>query len=155
MRIADIPALAAPVAVVCCVLPSCSKTAGQAITDVLNKCAGISKNSGRHKNAAEQAHFVAVSFQGINTTACPAEFRMAFQAHVNAWNQATAAFSNNTAGNAFIEGVAAGLTQDPGYLGQAGQQAAYAAQQIDNTYYVLTEIAAKYGARIPRSAVGE
>ena len=40
-------------------------------------------------------------------------------------------------------------------IGQAGGQAAYAAQEINRTYYALTQIAAKYGARIPRSVVGQ
>lgn len=148
-------ALAAPVVAICCMLPSCSKTEAQAITSVLNKCAVVSKTAGKYSAPVEQAAFVARSFQAIDVRGCPADFRMAFQAHVNAWQEASSAFAGNTAGNAFLEGVAAGLTQNPGYIGQAGQQATYAAEQVDATYYTLTQIAAKYGARIPRSVVGE
>ena len=147
--------LAATMVAICCSLPSCSKTEAQAITDVLNKCAAVSKNAGKYNTPAEQANFIVKSFQGIDMKGCPADFRMAYQAHVNAWQEASNAFALNTAGNAFIEGVAAGLTQDPGYIGQASQQAAYASQQVNATYYTLTEIAAKYGARIPRSVVGQ
>lgn len=80
---------------------------------------------------------------------------MAFQAHAFAWQQAVASLANNNLGTAFLEGLAAGATDDPRFIGQAGDQAAYAAQQINQTYFTLTQIAAKYGARVPRSVVGQ
>ena len=79
---------------------------------------------------------------------------MAYQAHVFAWQQAAPALANDQIGTAFLEGLASGLTNDPRYIGQAGGQAQFAIQQINATYFELTQIAARYGARIPRSAVG-
>lgn len=126
------------------------------ITNVLEQCAKISHRAAIYKgNPGAMADFISTEFQKIDVTQCPPEFREAYQAHVFAWQQAAPALGNNTVGTAFIEGVAAGVTNDPGYIGQANQQAAYAGQQINSTYYVLTQIAAHYGARIPRSAAGE
>jgi hypothetical protein len=136
-------------------MPSCSKTPGDSITHVLNECAKISHESGKYGDPAAQANFIAKSFQGIDVTDCPADFRMAYQDHINAWQESAGAYANNTGGAAFVEGLAAGFTGDPGYIGQAAQQANYATQQINNSYYTLTQIAAQYGARIPRSVAGE
>jgi hypothetical protein len=136
-------------------LIGCSKSDGDRITDVLNNCAQVShKAAGLNSNPGEQANYVAFSLQSIDVSKCPPDFRMAFQAHAFAWQQAVPYLANNNAGTAFFEGLAAGVTDDPRFIGQAGQQAAYASQQIDQTYFVLTQIAAKYGARIPRSIVG-
>jgi len=122
---------------------------------VLEKCATKSQEAAKYTDVAAQANFISRTFQEINVTHCPADFRMAFQAHAIAWQEAVPAYSNNSAGTAFVEGFAAAVTQNPEYVGQANQQANYASQKINDTYYVLTQIAAKYGARIPRSVVGE
>ena len=144
-----------PVAVVLTLTPSCSKSPGSCITSVLDECAAIGKRASAYSDPAAQANYVAVSFQKVDVSDCPADFRVAFQSHVNAWQQSSAAFAQNTGGTAFVEGVAAGLTGNTDYIGQANNRAAYATQQINATYYALTEVAAKYGARIPRSVVGE
>ena len=137
-------------------LVACSKTPADRITDVLSQCAQVShKAAALNSNPGAQANYVASSFQSMDVSQCPADFRMAFQAHAFAWQQAAPYLANDSVATAFFEGLAAGATDDPRFIGQAGQQAAYAAQQINQTYYVLTQIAAKYGARIPRSIVGE
>jgi len=137
-------------------LIGCSKSDGDRITDILNQCAQNShKAASLNSNPGAQANYIASSFQSMDVTKCPADFRMAFQAHAFAWQQAVASFANNNFGTAFLEGLAAGATDDPRFIGQAGGQAAYAAQEINRTYYALTQIAAKYGARIPRSVVGQ
>ena len=134
----------------------CSKSDGDRITDILNQCAQNShKAASLNSNPGAQANYIASSLQSMDVTKCPADFRMAFQAHAFAWQQAVASFANNNFGTAFLEGLAAGATDDPRFIGQAGGQAAYAAQEINRTYYALTQIAAKYGARIPRSVVGQ
>lgn len=136
-------------------LPGCSKSEGAHITYVLNECLKVSHDAGSYSDPGSQANFIAVSFQRIDVTDCPSDFRMAFQAHINAWQQASGAFTNNTGGTAFAEGFVTGVTGGTGYLGQASQQVAYATQQVNNTYQTLTMIAAKYGAKIPRSVAGE
>lgn len=137
-------------------LVACSKSDGDRITDILNQCAQNSHNAASlNSNPGGQANYIASSLQSMDVTKCPADFRMAFQAHAFAWQQAVASFANNSVGTAFLEGLAAGATDDPRFIGQAGDQAAYAAQQINQTYYTLTQIAAKYGARVPRSVVGQ
>lgn len=137
-------------------LLGCSKSDGDRITDILNECAQNShKAASLNSNPGAQANYIASSLQSMDVTKCPAEFRMAFQAHSFAWQQAVTSFANNNLGTAFLEGLAAGAMDDPRFIGQAGGEAAYAAQQINQTYYTLTQIAAKYGARIPRSVVGQ
>ena len=137
-------------------IAGCSKSDGDRITEILNQCAQNShKAAALNSNPGAQANYVASSLQGMDVSKCQADFRMAFQAHAFAWQQAAPYLSNNNVATAFFEGLAAGATDDPRFIGQAGQQAAYAAQQINQTYYTLTQIAAKYGARIPRSVVGQ
>ena len=137
-------------------LIGCSKSDGERITDILNQCAQNShKAASLNSNPGAQANYIASSLQSMDVTKCPADFRMAFQAHSVAWQQAVASFANDNMGTAFLEGLVAGATDDPRFIGQAGGQAAYAAQEINRTYYTLTQIAAKYGARIPRSVVGQ
>lgn len=114
-------------------LPSCSKTEGQAITDVLSTCAEASHAASKYDGSAAQADFITKSFQGIDVTACPQDFRVAYQAHVNAWSVYADSFPSKTG---------APLANNVG-------------QQVNSTYYALTMVAAKYGAKIPRSVVGE
>jgi hypothetical protein len=136
-------------------LTGCGSDASR-ITKVLEECAQISHRARIYNNSPQvQANYIASEFQKIDVTGCPADFRMAFQAHICAWQQAAPALGNDNLGTAFIEGFAAGATRDPSFIGQANQQAAAAEQQINATYYELTQIAAKDGARIPRSVVGE
>lgn len=136
-------------------LSSCGVSEADSITRVLNKCAKISTESSRYNtDVTAQATFIADSFQNINVSACPPDFRLAYQAHITAWRNASFAYANNTVGNAMIEGFVAGLTNDQRYFAQSQGNAAYATQQINETYYVLTQVAAAYGARIPVSVVG-
>jgi hypothetical protein len=126
------------------------------ITKVLEQCSQISHRAAAYNNSpGAQANYIAAEFQKIDVSGCPEDFRMAFQSHIFAWQQAAPALGNNNLGTAFLEGVVSGLADDPRFIGQAGQQAGYAGQQINATYYQLTQIAAKYGARIPRSVAGE
>ena len=131
----------------------CSRTPAGSIEHVLNECAEISNGASRVQGDAAKAGYVADHQQALDTSGCPEDFRAAFQAHVNAWRQAQMAFANNTLTNNFIEGAVAGLSGNTANLGSTMGAAAQANQEINSTYYELTTIAARYGARIPRSVV--
>jgi hypothetical protein len=132
-------------------LAGCASEANR-ITKVLNKCEEISRQSAKfNNNPGVVANYIAAEFQRINVTRCPQDFRVAFQAHILAWQQAAPYLQDNNIFTSVLEGVAAGLTDDTQYMGQAQKNAAYASYQINITYQELTLIAAKYGARIPRS----
>jgi len=133
----------------------CSRSPSDRITTVLNRCSEISHRAASFDaNPGAQASFIATEFQKIDVSSCPADFRMAFQAHIFAWQQAGPALANNSFGTNFLEGVVAGLTGETGVFGGASGQASMATQQVNATYYELTLIAARYGARIPRSVAG-
>ena len=124
------------------------------IEKILNRCAEISRQvSGRGLGPATQARMVADAFQTLNVSDCPVDFRIAFQDHINAWRNAQAAFSSNNLPNNFLEGFIAGVREDPASIGCLQAQANLAASQVNATYYELTRIAARYGARIPRAEV--
>jgi len=123
---------------------------------VLNKCADTSHKAAIYNNnPGLQARYIAHEAQKIDIRDCPPDFRQAFQAHIFAWQQSAAALQNNTAGAAVMEGALAGATGDSRFIGQANQDAAIAVQQINETYFVVTEIAQRYGARVPTSVVGQ
>lgn len=133
---------------------ACSRSPDQAIEAVLNRCAQNSQTVNRSEmSAAQAAEFLADEMQKIDTRGCPQDFRVAFQQHINAWRGASPAFSQNTGLNAFMEGFASGVLQDSSLYGVSQRNAAIAVQGIADTYNRLTEIAAAYGARIPRSIV--
>ena len=131
----------------------CSRTPAGSIEHVLNECADISNGASRQQTAAAKAAYEADHFQELDTSGCPEDFRIAFQAHVNAWRQAQMAFANNTLTNNFVEGAVAGFSGNPSNVGATMGAAAQANQDINSTYYELTTIAARYGARVPRSVV--
>lgn len=89
----------------------------------------------------------------MDVQACPPEFRVAFQKHVDAWFGAAKVFSKDTNFNAFMEGFAAGYTKDPSHIGKAKHQSLKWVQAIQATYTKVTEIALAYGARVPESTV--
>ena len=132
---------------------SCSRTPAGSIEHVLNECAEISEGASRQQTAPAKAAYEADHFQSLDISDCPEDFRIAFQAHINAWRQAQMAFANNTMANNFIEGAVAGFSGNTSNVGATMGAAAQANQDINSTYYELTTIAAKYGARIPRSVV--
>ncbi|MEZ0257650.1 MAG: hypothetical protein ACAI37_20370 [Chthoniobacter sp.] len=136
-------------------LSGCGRSDASRITRVLERCGEISHGAAKYNgNPGTQANFVASEFQKIDVSTCPEDFRVAFQAHVFAWQQAGPALANNTVGNNILEGVIAGVTDHPRLIGGVSGQASMATQQIDATYFELTQIAARYGARIPTSVVG-
>lgn len=124
-----------------------------AIERVLQEDLAISREAKTRfpNNAPEAARHIAKRMQGIDTTRCPAEFRLAFQRHANAWEQSVAYIAADTPLTAFLEGLHAGATDDYRFFGLSNQQASLAKEQIDATYRELKEIAAAYGARIPTS----
>ncbi|WP_166442662.1 hypothetical protein [Phragmitibacter flavus] len=137
-------------------LPGCSPSPGDAITDVLNQCAAIGSASAQYEqDQGIQARFIATEFQRVDVSACPGDFRMAFQVHVFAWQNAEEYLAKNTLGTAFLEGFLAGLTDNPAWIGKTSSDVAVANQQINETYFTLTQVAAAHGARIPRSVAGE
>lgn len=136
-------------------LEGCGRSDAAQITKVLDRCAEISHQAAKYNgNLGSQADFVAAEFQKVDVSSCPEDFRMAFQAHVFAWQQAAPALAQNTVGNNILEGVIAGATNNPHLIGGVSGQASMASQQIGATYFELTQIAARYGARVPTSVVG-
>ncbi len=137
-------------------ITGCNRSPAGRIETVLNRCAEISKKaSAMQADNSVKAGFVADEFQSLDVTGCPPDFRAAFQEHINAWRQAQSAYANNTVVNNVAEGVFAAVTENPNGLGAVQDAADSATQDINSTYYNLTEIAARYGARIPRSAVAD
>ena len=102
-------------------------------------------------NAAQATRYIAERMQRIDITRCPPEFRLAFQQHVNAWAQAAPYIQADTPLTAFFEGMYAGATDDYSNLGISNHQANVAKAQIGDTYRVVLNVAAAYGARIPES----
>lgn len=102
-------------------------------------------------DAAAGTHYVAEQMQRIDTSNCPAEFRLAFQQHVNAWHQSIPYVQADTPLNAFFEGLYAGVTEDYRALGMANHQANLAREQVNSTYREVLNSAAVFGARIPES----
>jgi hypothetical protein len=136
-------------------ISACSRSDSSRITTVLNRCAEVSSRAAAfNTDPGRQADFIATEFQKIDVSSCPVDFRMAYQAHVFAWQQAAPALANNSFGTNFLEGLLAGLTDNSGAIGGASGQAAQAVQQINATYFDMTQVAARYGARIPRSVAG-
>jgi hypothetical protein len=134
----------------------CSRSNAGRISNVLNECSEISHRAANYNGNPEvQASFIASEFQKIDVTACPADFRMAFQAHVFSWQQAASAFANNSLSTNFLEGFLGGVTGDPSLIGGASNHAAGAQRAINDTYFELTQIASRYGARIPHSVAGQ
>lgn len=134
----------------------CSRSPARPIENVLNQCAKISADANAlHANSSTTAGYVADHMQTIDTSACPQDFREAFQIHINAWREAQNANARNTLDNALVEGAVAEIRQDSSGIGAAASAADAANQDINATYYQVTEIAAKYGAKIPRSAVNQ
>ena len=130
----------------------CSRAPASRIEGVLNRCAEISrKASSLQADYAQKAGYIADSFQAVDTSGCPADFRAAFQQHVNAWRQAQIALAGNTMGANFTEGFMAGFSGDPSQLGQTQGRASASVEDVNATYYNLTVIAARYGAQVPSS----
>ncbi|MCB1086370.1 MAG: hypothetical protein KDM63_04945 [Verrucomicrobiae bacterium] len=122
-----------------------------AIEEVLQtdmRIAKNAKNSYRY-DLGGRARFITREMQRIDLAKCPPEFRVAFQRHVNAWNEAIPYIAADNAANAFLEGLYSGYTQDYSALGWSHQQAQLAAYQIAQTYEEVLTVAAAYGARIP------
>jgi len=133
-------------------LTGCNRSPAARIEDVLNRCAEIGRKANfMNMNAASKAHYIAASFQEIDVSGCPDDFRVAFQEHVNAWQQFQMAAANDNIVNNVIVGAVAGMTNDPSGIGQIQSNEASAQDAVNQTYYQLTEIAAAYGARVPNS----
>ena len=132
---------------------SCSRTPAGSIEHILNECTEISSAASRQQGLTAKAGYIADHFQALDTSGCPMDFRMTFQAHVNAWRQAQMALANNTLTNNFIEGAVAGFSGNTSNVGATMGAASQANEDINSTYYQLTTIAAAYGARVPRSVV--
>ncbi len=93
--------------------------------------------------------YFARELQKIDTRECPADFRVAFQDHIQAWNTAIPYFASDNFLTAVFEGFVGGLSNDFSGVGFANYQAQLAAQQIQETYHATNRIAVAYGARIP------
>lgn len=135
------------------VLSGCSQSPAGRIERVLNRCTEISKEASKFQDPAAQAGYVADAIQGIDTSRCPPDFRVAFQEHINAWRHAESAYSANTFGNNILEGALAAITENPQMIGQTAFAAGDAFQHINATYYRLVTIATAHGARVPLSVV--
>ena len=146
--------VASLIAMVTSLVSGCSKSPARAIERVLNNCAGQTEEINRSKMSAAQAALeLARRMQAMDTRSCPADFRVAFQEHINAWRNAAEYFSADTGLNAFFEGLAAGFFEDASLLGVSARNAQLAAREINVTYQRLVTIAAAYGARVPNSEI--
>ena len=141
------------IALICLALSGCNQSPASRIEKVLNKCAAISAEASRQPTPEQKIDFVTRSFQSLDTSECPEDFRVAFQSHVNAWLQFQAMSGQNTLAANFVEGFLGGFTGDTSKIGQTDGNASAANQYVNNTYFRLTEIAAAHGARVPRSVV--
>ncbi len=104
-------------------------------------------------SAANAAKYLSGEMQKMDTRACPPEFRLAFQQHINAWRDGSTLFARDKTLRSFLEGLAAGYFRDASLFGQAHRKAKAAVEQINQTYNQLSSIAAAYGARVPESTV--
>ena len=134
-------------------MSGCNQSPAARIERVLNQCAKIAAKASVYQDTSVQAGYVAREFQAVDVSDCPPEFRAAFQDHVNAWSQAQISYGQNSVANNIVQGAVAALTDNPSSIASLGLQAFAANQDINNTYYRLTMIAATYGARIPHSSV--
>lgn len=121
---------------------------GDPISRVFQQCEKVGKEAERRfrNDPGRQATFIAREFQKIDASDCPADFRVAFQEHINAWERAAPYFAADTPLNAFLEGFYSGYFDDPSAFGWSNRQAAIAAQGIQETYYRMRTVAAAHGA---------
>lgn len=89
--------------------------------------------------------------QSIDMGNCPPDFREAFQAHINAWVGSHNELRNQP--NSFLEGAAMGaintfLGEADGGVSRMVNAQRYWAHQRQATAHRVTEIAAKYGAKV-------
>lgn len=106
-------------------------------------------------NSAQAATYLATEMQKIDVRGCPEDFRIAFQQHINAWREAAPYLSQNTTLNAVLEGVAAGVLEDPSLIGTAQRNSSSALGRVNQTYSELVTIAASRGARVPVSQINK
>jgi len=100
-------------------------------------------------DTAAQARHYARELQRIDTRDCPADFRVAHQDLVAAWEIAIPYLASNTPLTPLLEGFIGGLTNDYSGVGLSEHQAQLAVQQIKDCYQSLHRIAVAHGARIP------
>ena len=98
---------------------------------------------------ADVALHFARELQKIDTRDCPAEFRVAYQDMVTAWEISIPYLAADTPVTLVFEGVVGWLTNDFSGLGSSNQQAQLATQQLQDTHQSLDRIAVAHGARIP------
>lgn len=137
-------------ALLCLALSGCNQSPASRIEKVLNKCAALSAEASREQTPAAKIDCALRGYQTVDTSSCPPEFRVAFQEHVNAWLQYQSAASQNSIGNNVLEGALAAASGNTNLIGQSAGIESVANQDVANTY---SEIAAAYGARVPRSVV--
>lgn len=100
-------------------------------------------------STADAARHFARELQRIDTRNCPAEFRVAHQDMVTAWEISIPYLAADTALTSFLEGFFGGLTGDFSGVGRSSQQAQQATQLLQAAHQALDRIAVAYGARIP------
>ena len=136
--------------------PGCARKPASAIEATLNKCAQLSQTVNASKmNSAQAATYLATEMQKIDVRGCPEDFRVAFQQHINAWREAAPYLSQNTTLNAVLEGVAAGVLEDPSLIGTAQRNSSLVLGRVNQTYSELVTIAASQGARVPVSQMNK
>ncbi len=137
------------------ILSGCGKPSSvEAIETALNRCAKLSAQANSaNLSADEAAYYIATEGQKVDIRDCPADFRQAYQRHFNAWDRAAYLLPSNTPLNAFLEGIVGGASGNLAMIGKTSRETAEALNEVSETYYQLVEIAAAYGARVPRSGV--
>lgn len=122
-----------------------------AIERVLEKSAKVAQAAKTKFPQDSNARFsyFARELQKIDTRACPSDFRVAYQDHIQAWNTAIPYFASDNFLTSVLEGFVGGLIDDFSGVGFANYQAQLAAHDIQETYHATNRIAVAHGARIP------
>jgi hypothetical protein len=149
--------LAATALMACLLLSGCRNNYAANIERVL-------KQDQRTTQNATSVATVVARMRAINLDGCPQDFRLAYIAHIHAWEsllvveeEAKAFDANFNSGEAMIEAVLRGMVFDFGMLDEARAaqnrlRANYlkALTEIQQTYHRVEQIAVKHGAKLPK-----
>lgn len=148
----------AAIVLVCLVLSGCGGGESRAIERVLSEQVALAKRVGNVPGFTAQ-------LRSVNLAGCPGEFREAFTAQIQAWEQlarvqeqARQNQAHYESGNAVFESFVRGALGDPFGKMQEAMADSHAFQQAEQTALgevrrtmnVLEQLAARYGAKVPQ-----
>lgn len=123
----------------------------QADRDVSKKNIGaLPTNAGTTRTAAAIDVYLA-AMEKLDLSACPADFRVAFRNHVQAWREAQTVIKQLPDG--LLEGLLMGafngvLGESDGGQGRMNEALQQAQERIRSTYEEVEKIGVKYGAAL-------